>query len=128
MCPWNQGNRSVSRWRFDMRTHLVVNIQVGKRGSEAASDEQQGRQYDSSKKLRVQQRLPIQLLLWNTLRVVRHKVGRVPYLCRSQVMLMTTYKFLRWMHSARWMDERVVASEKWIGVEDKMPEISREAN
>ena len=32
---------------------------------------------------------------------------------------MTTYKFLRWMHSTRWMDERVVASEKcWYRGED----------
>ena len=31
------------------------------------------------------------------------------------------------MHSMRWMDEGVVASEKcWIGKEEKMPEISRE--
>ena len=28
-----------------------------------------------------------------------------------------------------WMDERVVTSEKcWIGIEEKMPEISREVN
>ena len=31
--------------------------------------------------------------------------------------------------STRWMDERVVTSEKcWIGTEEKMPEISREVN
>ena len=55
------------------------------------------------------------MLLWNILRVVRHKVGQGPYLCRSQVMLMTTCKFLRWMHSTRRMDEEVVTSEKcWI--------------
>ena len=37
--------------------------------------------------------------------------------------------FLRWMHSTRWTDERVVTSEKcWIGIEEKMPEISREVN
>ena len=29
----------------------------------------------------------------------------------------------------RWMDERVVTSEKcWIGIEEKMPEVSREVN
>ena len=33
------------------------------------------------------------------------KIGRGPYLCRSQVMLMTTYKFPRWMHSTRWTKE-----------------------
>ena len=42
---------------------------------------------------------------------------------------MTTYKFLRWMHSMRWMDERVVTSERcWNGIEEKVPEISREVN
>ena len=101
-------------------------IHVGKRGSEAAGEEQPDKfEEDStilSKKLRVQQGLPTQLLLWNILRVVRRKIGRGPYLCRSQVMLMATYKILRRMHSTRWMDERVVASEKcWIGIEEKMP-------
>ena len=48
---------------------------------------------------------------------------------RSQVMLMTTCKFLRWMHFMRWLDERVVTSEKcWSGIEEKMPETSREVN
>ena len=41
----------------------------------------------------MQQRLQIQLLLWNILRAVRHKVDRGPYMCRRQVMLMTTYNF-----------------------------------
>ena len=42
---------------------------------------------------------------------------------------MTTYKFLRWMLSMRWSDERVVKSEKyWNGIEEKMSEISREVN
>ena len=54
---------------------------------------------------------------------------RGPYLCRRQVMLMTTYKYLRWIHSTIWMDERVDTSERcWIRIEKKMPEISREAN
>ena len=87
-----------------------------------------GRKYDLSKMLRVrvQQRLQIQLLLWNILQAVRHKIGRGPYLCRRQVMLMTTYKFRRWMHSVRWMDERVVTSEKCSnGIEENMLEIPR---
>ena len=36
-------------------------------------------------------------------------------------MLKVTYKFLRWVQSTRWMDERVVASEKcwnWYRGED----------
>ena len=61
--------------------------------------------------------------------MVRHRIGRGAYLFRSQVMLMMTYKFLRWMHSAGRMDEGVVASENcWNGIEEKMPEISRETN
>ena len=24
MCPWNPGTELMSRWRFDMRTHLAV--------------------------------------------------------------------------------------------------------
>ena len=41
---------------------------------------------------------------------------------------MTTYKFLRWIHSTRWMDKRVVTFEKCRnGVEAKTPEISRES-
>ena len=51
-----------------------------------------------------------------------------PYL-RNRQVLWTTYKFLRWMHSTRRMDERVVTSEKcWNGLEEKMQEISKEVN
>ena len=66
-----------------------------------------GRQYDVSKKLRVHQRLPTHLLLWNILRVMRHQVGWGPYLCRSLVMFMTTYIFLPWRCVLRdgWMKE-----------------------
>ena len=88
-----------------------------------------GRQNDLSKKLRMHQHLPIHMLLWSILREVRHQVGRGPYLCRSQVGLMTTFKFLRWMPSTRRMDERIVTSEKcWSGIEEKMSEISRKVN
>ena len=38
-------------------------------------------------------------------------------------------QILRWVHSTRWMDERAVTSGKcWNGTEEKMPEISREVN
>ena len=98
-------------------------IHVGKRRSEAANEEQSDK---LRKKVRFEQEA---LLLWNILRVVRHKLGRGPYLSRSQVMLMTTNKFLRWVHSTKRMDERVVTSEKcWSGTEEKMPEISRKLN
>ena len=83
-----------------------------------------GIQYDLSKKLRVHQHLPIHMLLSSILLGVRDQVGRGPFLCRSQVMLMMTYKFLRWMHSTRRMDEEVVTSEKcWSGIEEKRLEM-----
>ena len=53
MCLWNPGTEMMSRWRFDRRTHLAVtseqtstiedrirDIHVGKRGSEAAGEDQ----------------------------------------------------------------------------------------
>ena len=47
----------------------------------------------------------------------------------GSVLVLMTYKFLRWMHSTRRVDEEVVTSEKcWSGIEKKMPEISREVN
>ena len=107
-------------------------IHVGKRGPEAAGEEQPDK---LRKTVRSEQEAPNASLSSDPpvalefLRVVRHQVGRGPYLSRSQVMVMTTYKFLLWMRSTRWMDERVVTSEKcWNGIEERMPEISREVN
>ena len=52
MCQWNPGINMMSRWRFDMRTHLAVtswktntkrrerDIQVNERRSEATNEEQ----------------------------------------------------------------------------------------
>ena len=43
MCLWNPETEMMSRWRFDMLTHLSDrkrDIHVSKRGSEAASGEQ----------------------------------------------------------------------------------------
>ena len=114
----------------DERQHFenrMRDIQIGKRGSEAASEEEPDklRKTVLFEKLRVHQRLPIHLLLWNFLRGVRHKICGGPYLCRRQM----TYKFLRWVCSTRWMDEGVGTSEKcWSGIIEKMPEISREMN
>ena len=45
-----------------------------------------GRQWDLSKKLRVHCHLPIRKCLLIILRVVRHRIGRGPFLCRVQVM------------------------------------------
>ena len=56
-----------------VRTHLAVTSVKDTKNNLTSW----GRQYDISKKLRVQQRFPTQQLLWNILRVVRHKVGWV---------------------------------------------------
>ena len=99
-------------------------IHVGKRGPEAAGEEQPDLRktvrFGKKPRVRVQQRLQNQLLLQNILRVVRHEIGRGPHLFRSQVMMMTTHKFLRWMHSMRWMDERVVTSWKFATHQSKI--------
>ena len=102
-------------------------VHVGIMGPEAAGEEQPDK---LRKTVRFEQEAPSAAVssdptvaLKYRARVVRHKINWCPYLCGSQVMLMTTYKVLRWMHSRR-MDQRVVASKKcWNGIEEK---ISRE--
>ena len=59
----------------------------------------------------------------------RHKVGQGPYLCRSQVMLMTTYK----SPASDAFYEKDGRNSRYIGevlggIEEKMPKISREVN
>ena len=128
-----------------MRTHLAVtsqktqheenrmrDIHVGKGGSEAASEEQPDKlrktvRFDQEAPSASASSDPPVALEDSASGETQDRLG--PYLCRRQVMLMTTYDFLRWMRSTRWMDERVVTSEKyWIGIEEKMPEIYRELN
>ena len=103
-------------------------IHVGKRGPEAAGEEQPDK---LRKTERFEQEAPNAsassdpcAALEYPASGVRHKVCRGPYLCIRQVMLMTTYKFLRLIHSMRWIYERVVTSKMcWRGIEQKMPEI-----
>ena len=111
---------------------IMRDIQVSKRGSEAASEEQSDKWRKTE---RFEQEAPTAsassdpYVALEYLRVGRHNVDPGPHLCRSQVMLMTTYKFLRWMHSTRRMDEEVVTSEKcWSGIEEKISQISKELN
>ena len=81
-------------------------IHVGKRGSEAAGEEQPDK---LRKTVRFEQEASSAsassdpTVTMEYLASVRHKIGRGPFLCRSQVMLMC-----------------------WVGVEEKMLEISRE--
>ena len=90
-------------------------IHVGKRGSEAASEEQPDKW---RKTVRFEQEAPRVAAASSDPTVALECAAsgetlsrRGPYMCRSQVMWMTTYKFLRWMYSTRRMDERVVTSK-----------------
>ena len=104
--------------------------------SEAVGEEQPGqlrktvRFEQAAFEFECQQRLQNQLLLWNILRAVRHKIGWGPYLCRSQVMLMTTYKFPAFdpFYEMDGRKSRYIGGVSWNGIEEKMPEISREVN
>ena len=95
-------------------------IHTGERGSETANEEQHDilrKTVRFEQKLRGHRYLQLCTCLWNILRVERDRTGRSQFLCRIQVMLTMTYKFLRWMYSLRWMDERVVTSKKcWIDI------------
>ena len=122
--PWNGPDEQVAVRHADAsggdirenqhEEDRMRDIHVGKRGPEAAGEEQSDK---LRKTVRFDQEAPSAARSDPTaaleyLRVVKHKIGRGPYLCRSQVILMMTYKFLRWMHPTRWMVEGVVTLEK----------------
>ena len=140
MCLWNLGKNDESKAlrhtdasdayikeiQYDEK--IMRYIQVSKRGSGTTSEFNRingRRQNDSSMRLRTHLYLPIHVLSRNILRVVRHKVCREPYLRRSQIVLMTTCKFLRWMHSTGRMDEGVVTEKCWSDIEEKMSKNSK---
>ena len=110
---------------------IMRDIHVGKRGPEAAGEEQPDKlrktvrfEEEASSSSAAASSEPTVTLEYPASGETQDRP-----VSRSQVMLMTTYKFLRWTCSTRWMDERVVASEKcWNGIEEKMREISREVN
>ena len=109
--------------------NIMRDFHIGKRGSETANEEQLDK---LRKTVRFEQEAPStslssdpQVSLGYLASGERDKIGHGPFLCRVQVMSMTTYKFLRWMRSTRWTDERVVTWEKcWIFIEEKMSDIS----
>ena len=99
-------------------------IQIGKRGPEAASEEQLDKLEPT---VRFEQEAPSSSAAASSATVALESPAsgetQSPFLCRSQVILMMTYKFLRWIHSTRWMDERVVTSEKcWNGIDGRSQE------
>ena len=73
-------------------------IHVGKRGPEAAGEEQPDK---LRKTVRFEQEAPSEAASSDSTVALEYpasgetQIGRGPHLCRSQVMLMTTYKFLR---------------------------------
>ena len=98
-------------------------IHIGRRGSETANEEQPDK---LRKTVRFEQEAPSASASSDPLVALEYPASgetqsrRGPYLCRSQVMLMTTYIFLRWMRSTRWMDEGVAIGEvlDWYRGED----------
>ena len=139
MCLWNPGTEQVAGRHANAsggditenqhEENRMRDIHIGKRGSEAAREEQRDKLMET---VRFEQEAPSvsasadpPVALEYPASGERDKIGWGPYLCRSPVMLMTTYKFQRWMRSPRWIDDRVVTSKKcWIGIEKKMPEIA----
>ena len=82
---WRLHHRRTSTKRMEWKTSKLA--KEDQRQQVKNNRTSWGRQYDLSKKLRTHQHLPIHMLLWNIEQRVRHKVGWVPYSCRSQVML-----------------------------------------
>ena len=97
-------------------------VHIGKRGSDTANEEQLDK---LRKTVLFEQEAP------NTLSscVSEHPAIGEKQDRLDQVMLTTTYKFLRWVYFSGWVDDRVGTSKKClIGIEMKMPEISGEVN
>ena len=107
-------------------------IQVYERGSGATSEEH----LDEWRKTeRLERETPNTSASSDPYVTLEHPVKRKttsrpgPYMCRIQVVLTMTNTFLRWMYSTRRMNARIDASVKCrSGIEEKMPDISREVN
>ena len=99
-------------------------VQVKERGSEATNEEQMD---ERRKTVRFEREPP------NTSASSDPNVA-LEHLVRSEtpsrlVSVLVQKLFVRWMYSTRRMNARIVASEKcWRGIEEEMPEISREVN
>ena len=99
---------------------IIRDIQVSKRGSGAAREEQS----DKCKKTeRFEQEAP-------NASATSDPHAALAYPASGEIQSRPgTYIFLCWMHSTGRMDEGVVSSEKcWSGIEEKMPGISKELN
>ena len=143
--PEDPGIEMMSRWRFDMQTHLAVynienqheenrmrDIQVSKRGSEAASEEQSD---ELRKTVRFEQDAPNASASSDPHVALGYPAsGETQSRPRSVLVQKSSHVDDDVQISAldafyEDVDERVVTSEKcWSGIEEKMPEIPREVN
>ena len=111
---------------------IMRDIHIGKRGSEAAGEEQPDK---LRKTVRFEQQAPSASASLDPPVALENPVCGETQDRRGSVLVQKSghvdddVQILRWMRSTRWLDERVVTSETcWIGIEEKMPEISREVN
>ena len=102
-------------------------IQVRKRGPEAAGEERTNKW---RKTVRFEQEAPNAsassdpyVVLWSILASGETHSRSGSVLVQKSGHVDDDEQILRWMHSSRWMDERVATSVKcWSGIEGKMPE------
>ena len=114
MCLWNQGK--MSRWRIDMRWHLarrrtntkknrMKDVHMGKSGAKTMNVAQPDKlRRDSTIRARSSEHINIIIFYFTCVsrvscECVRGKKSvRIQSWRKVQVMLMTTYFFLRWMY------------------------------
>ena len=110
---------------------IMSDIQVWKRGSEATSEEQTD---EWRKTVRFKQEAPNASASSDPYVALRHLVRcETPSRLGSVLVQKSGHVDgdvqISAMHSTRRMDEEVVTSEKcWSGIEEKIPEMSREVN
>ena len=108
-------------------------VQVNERGTEATNEEQTD---EWRKTVRFEQGAPNTSISSDPYVALEHHVRDETPSRPGSVLVQKLchveddeHIFLRWICSTRRMDARIVASEKcWSGIEEKMPEISREVN
>ena len=119
MEPWNRDDE-----QFDMRTHLAVTSQrkennERRHGSEVAGEEQPDK---LRKTVRFEQEA-------SSASASSDPTVTLESPASGETQSRPGSVFLRWMHSTGRMDEGVVTSDKcWSGIEQRMPEISKELN
>ena len=113
---------------------LMRDIHIGRRGSETANEKQP---HKWRKTERFQQEAPnasassdpLVALAYPASGETQDRPGSVLVQKSGHVGDDEQISVLDAIHTTRWMDERVVASEKrWISIEEKMQETSREVN